>query len=74
MIDHVGSNCADLAASETFDDRVLGTWGFSRQMDFDVAVGYGAATELGAETLHAPRLWPEYHEHYVGSFVRDPDD
>ena len=32
-----------------------------------------AAVELGAETLHAPRLWPEYHEHYYGAFVRDPD-
>jgi predicted lactoylglutathione lyase len=32
-----------------------------------------AATELGAETLHEPRLWPEYHEHYYGAFMRDPD-
>ena len=30
-------------------------------------------TELGAETLHEPRRWPEYHEHYYGAFVRDPD-
>ena len=28
---------------------------------------------LGAESLHAPRLWPEYHERYFGAFVRDPD-
>jgi catechol 2,3-dioxygenase-like lactoylglutathione lyase family enzyme len=34
---------------------------------------FEAATELGAETLHAPRLWPEYHEGYYGAFVRDPD-
>jgi catechol 2,3-dioxygenase-like lactoylglutathione lyase family enzyme len=34
---------------------------------------HAAATEAGAETLHAPRLWPEYHEHYYGAFVRDPD-
>src|ERR687885_189737 len=109
MIDHLGINCADLDAAKTFYDRVLGTLGFTRQLDFDVAVGYGrdgnpefwisrfdhmpanrevhvaftaadaehvrafhaAATELGAETLHAPRLWPEYHEHYFGAFVRD---
>ncbi|MBC7309573.1 MAG: VOC family protein [Tetrasphaera sp.] len=32
-----------------------------------------AAVELGAEVLHEPRLWPEYHENYYGAFVRDPD-
>ena len=34
---------------------------------------HAAAVELGAESLHEPRLWPEYHEHYYGGFVRDPD-
>lgn len=34
---------------------------------------FTAATELGSEVLHEPRLWPEYHEHYFGAFVRDPD-
>src|SRR6476469_2975119 len=34
---------------------------------------FEAATALGAEVLHEPRLWPEYHEHYYGAFVRDPD-
>ncbi len=34
---------------------------------FDAAVG------LGAEVLHEPRLWPEYHPDYYGAFVRDPD-
>ena len=34
---------------------------------------FAAATEPGAEVLHEPRLWPEYHEHYYGAFVRDPD-
>ena len=34
---------------------------------------YDAALELGAESLHAPRLWPEYHPGYFGAFVRDPD-
>ena len=34
---------------------------------------YDAAVELGAESLHAPRLWPEYHPGYFGAFVRDPD-
>jgi catechol 2,3-dioxygenase-like lactoylglutathione lyase family enzyme len=32
-----------------------------------------AAAALGAEVLHAPRLWPEYHPTYFGGFVRDPD-
>ena len=34
---------------------------------------FDAATSLGADVLHAPRLWPEYHENYFGAFVRDPD-
>ncbi|HLN06325.1 MAG TPA: VOC family protein [Acidimicrobiales bacterium] len=34
---------------------------------------FEAAVELGASVLHEPRLWPEYHEHYYGAFVRDPD-
>jgi catechol 2,3-dioxygenase-like lactoylglutathione lyase family enzyme len=32
-----------------------------------------AAVAAGAEVLHEPRLWPEYHESYYGAFVRDPD-
>ena len=32
-----------------------------------------AAAALGAEVLHEPRLWPEYHAGYYGAFVRDPD-
>jgi catechol 2,3-dioxygenase-like lactoylglutathione lyase family enzyme len=34
---------------------------------------YDAAIELCAESLHKPRLWPEYHPGYLGAFVRDPD-
>lgn len=34
---------------------------------------FTAAVELGAEVLHEPRLWPEYHPGYYGAFVRDPD-
>jgi catechol 2,3-dioxygenase-like lactoylglutathione lyase family enzyme len=114
VIDHFGINCSDWARSKEFYDRVLGVLGYTRQMDFDAAVGYGvegkpsfwiadvtagdasgpnrevhiafaatcveavtafydAALELGAESLHAPRLWPEYHPGYYGAFVRDPD-
>ena len=32
-----------------------------------------AAVEAGAEVLHEPRVWPEYHADYYGAFVRDPD-
>jgi catechol 2,3-dioxygenase-like lactoylglutathione lyase family enzyme len=34
---------------------------------FDAAIG------TGAEVLHEPREWPEYHAGYYGAFVRDPD-
>lgn len=34
---------------------------------------YDAALAVGAEILHAPRVWPEYHPNYYGVFVRDPD-
>jgi catechol 2,3-dioxygenase-like lactoylglutathione lyase family enzyme len=32
-----------------------------------------AAVAHGAEVLHEPRVWPEYHPGYFGAFVRDPD-
>lgn len=32
-----------------------------------------AAVAAGAEVLHEPRVWPEYHPTYYGAFVRDPD-
>lgn len=32
-----------------------------------------AAVEIGAEILHEPRIFPEYHDAYYGTFVRDPD-
>ncbi len=32
-----------------------------------------AASTLGAEILHEPRLFPEYGTAYFGCFVRDPD-
>jgi catechol 2,3-dioxygenase-like lactoylglutathione lyase family enzyme len=32
-----------------------------------------AAVADGAEVLHPPRVWPEYHPNYYGGFVRDPD-
>ena len=114
MIDHLGINCADLPAASAFYDKVLATLGYSRLLDFGVALGYGAdgpdfwlgaqpaegpasgpnreihvaftasdaasvraffeaARDQGAEVLHEPRFWPEYHDHYYGAFVRDLD-
>ncbi|BBX04983.1 glyoxalase [Mycolicibacterium moriokaense] len=114
VIDHFGINCANWDESKAFYDKVLGVLGYTRQMDFEVAIGYGkegkpdfwiadmnagdaagpnrevhfafqaadtaavqafydAAIEAGAESLHPPRLWPEYHPGYYGAFVRDPD-
>jgi catechol 2,3-dioxygenase-like lactoylglutathione lyase family enzyme len=34
---------------------------------------FDAAVATGAEVLHEPRVWPEYHDSYYGAFVRDPD-
>ncbi|MFI9510252.1 VOC family protein [Nocardia sp. NPDC052566] len=34
---------------------------------------FDAAIAAGAEILHEPRVWPEYHPAYYGAFVRDPD-
>jgi len=34
---------------------------------------FAAAVQAGAEVLHEPRPWPEYHPNYYGAFVRDPD-
>ena len=38
-----------------------------------VRAWFDAAVATGAEVLHEPRLWPEYHPSYYGAFVRDPD-
>jgi len=111
MIDHVAIQCANVAGSAAFYDRVLVPRGGARVMEFAEVIGYGpaskpcfwigprttgdgfreshiafvapdrsaveaffaAAVAVGAATLHAPRLWPEYHPNYFGAFVRDPD-
>jgi catechol 2,3-dioxygenase-like lactoylglutathione lyase family enzyme len=38
-----------------------------------VTAFFNAAVAAGAEVLHEPRVWPEYHPNYFGAFVRDPD-
>jgi catechol 2,3-dioxygenase-like lactoylglutathione lyase family enzyme len=32
-----------------------------------------AAVRIGAEILHEPRIFPEYHDAYYATFIRDPD-
>ena len=34
---------------------------------------HDAAVAAGAEVLHPPREWPEYHPGYYAVFLRDPD-
>ena len=34
---------------------------------------FALARAHGAEVLHEPRVWPEYHPGYYGAFFRDPD-
>jgi len=46
---------------------------FAAATSADVDAFFAAAVAAGAELLHAPRLWPEYHPGYYGAFVRDPD-
>ena len=42
--------------------------------DRDAVIAFfDAAVAAGAEVLHEPRVWPEYHANYFGAFVRDPD-
>jgi catechol 2,3-dioxygenase-like lactoylglutathione lyase family enzyme len=53
MLDHVGIQCTDLAASATFYDTVLAPLGITRLMDFKVALGYGG---------DRPDFWIGVHE------------
>jgi catechol 2,3-dioxygenase-like lactoylglutathione lyase family enzyme len=41
VLDHVGFQCTDLAASAAFYDAVLAPLGLRRMRDFQVAIGYG---------------------------------
>jgi catechol 2,3-dioxygenase-like lactoylglutathione lyase family enzyme len=57
-------------------DRQVGApihFAFQATSTDEVEAFHDAAVALGAESLHAPRLWPEYHPGYFGAFVRDPD-
>jgi catechol 2,3-dioxygenase-like lactoylglutathione lyase family enzyme len=41
VLDHVGFQCSDLAASAAFYDAALKPLGISKLADFKVAIGYG---------------------------------
>lgn len=38
-----------------------------------VNAAYRVALELGGQSEGEPGLRPEYHDHYYGAYIRDPD-
>ena len=46
---------------------------FSAKNRAEVRAFYDAAMQAGAKDNGKPGLRPEYHEHYYGAFVHDPD-
>ena len=64
---------ADASAGEASGPNREVHIAFAAKDPESVQAFFHAALALGAEPLHAPRLWPEYHPGYYGAFVRDPD-
>ena len=62
-----------LGGHETGDGFRKSHIAFSAADRAAVRAFFDAAVAAGAEVLHEPRLWPEYHPDYYGAFVRDPD-
>jgi catechol 2,3-dioxygenase-like lactoylglutathione lyase family enzyme len=46
---------------------------FAVEEPADVHRAHDAAVAAGAQILHAPRGWPEYHPDYFATFLLDPD-
>jgi catechol 2,3-dioxygenase-like lactoylglutathione lyase family enzyme len=42
-------------------------------MQAEVDAVHAAVVEAGAEILHAPQFWPQYHAGYYAAFFCDPD-
>jgi catechol 2,3-dioxygenase-like lactoylglutathione lyase family enzyme len=61
-----------ICPAQRADDRELHL-AFRASSREAVRAFHQAALSIGAEVLHEPRLFPEYHEHYFGAFIRDPD-
>jgi catechol 2,3-dioxygenase-like lactoylglutathione lyase family enzyme len=72
VIDHFGINCADYARSRQFYDRVLGVLGYSRQMDFGDAVGYGPDGQPDFWIAEGASMGPNRETHFA--FVAADDD
>lgn len=64
---------ADMAAGDAAGPNREVHVAFAAKDAEAVQAFYRTALSLGAEPLHEPRLWPEYHDNYYGAFVRDPD-
>jgi len=47
--------------------------GFVAEGQKQVDTFYKAAMEAGAQTMHAPRIFPEYYLGYYAAWVLDPD-
>lgn len=47
--------------------------GFVAEGHEQVDTFYKAAMEAGAQTMHAPRIFPEYYPGYYAAWVLDPD-
>jgi catechol 2,3-dioxygenase-like lactoylglutathione lyase family enzyme len=46
---------------------------FAVESRADVDAAHANAVAAGAEVLHAPRAWPQYHPEYYATFFLDPD-
>jgi catechol 2,3-dioxygenase-like lactoylglutathione lyase family enzyme len=75
VIDHFGINCADFDRSKEFYDKVLGVLGYTRQMDFGVAVGYGAEghPDFWIADINAGNARGPNREIHVGFAAKDPE-
>ena len=62
-----------IGPKETGDGFTESHIAFSAPSRDAVRAFFAAAVAAGAEVLHEPRVWPEYHPNYYGAFVRDPD-
>jgi len=61
-----------LLPAERSEDRELHI-AFLAESREQVEDFHRAALQAGAEILHEPRVFAEYHPSYFGCFVRDPD-
>lgn len=62
-----------ISAQETGEGFRESHLAFSAPSRAAVRSFFDAAVAGGAQVLHEPRLWPEYHAAYYGAFVRDPE-